>query len=33
MLFSLLQDNLQGWDIETDTSVRAAEAKALDAPV
>jgi ferrochelatase len=33
MLFSLLKDNLHGWDVETDTTIRASEAKALDAPV
>jgi ferrochelatase len=33
MLFNLLQDNLYGWDVEQDMSVRAAEAAKLNAPV
>jgi len=33
MLFNLLQDNLYGWDVEQDMSVRTAEAAKLNAPV
>lgn len=33
MLFNLLQDNLYGWDVEQDMTVRAAQAAQLNAPV
>ena len=33
MLFGLLQDNMQGWQVETDIATRARDAKALHAPM